>query len=87
MIVAMYIDIVPNRNSKPAILLRESYREDGKVKKRTLANLSHFPIDQVDTLSRALKGEKLVPVNSLFIAWATFRYTRCCKSRSPRLHP
>ena len=66
MIVAMYIDVVPNRNSKPAILLRESYREDGKVKKRTLSNLSHFPLDQVDTLSRALKGEKLAPVDSLF---------------------
>lgn len=64
--VDMHIHIIPNRNSKPAILLRESYREDGKVKKRTLANLSHFPLDQVDTLSRALKGEKLAPVNSLF---------------------
>jgi len=64
--VDMHIHVVPNRNSKPAILLRESYREDGKVKKRTLANLSHFPLDQVDTLSRALKGEKLAPVDSLF---------------------
>ena len=64
--VDMHIHIIPNRNSKPAILLRESYREDGKVKKRTLANLSHFPLDQVDTLSRALKGEKLAPVDSLF---------------------
>jgi hypothetical protein len=36
----MFIDIVPNRNSPPAILLREGYREGGKVKKRTLANLS-----------------------------------------------
>ena len=64
--VGMHIHVIPNRNSKPAILLRESYREDGKVKKRTLANLSHFPLDQVDTLSRALKGEKLAPVDSLF---------------------
>ena len=64
--VDMHIHVIPNRNSKPAILLRESYREGGKVKKRTLANLSHFPIDQVDTLSRALKGEKLAPVDSLF---------------------
>ena len=62
----MYIDVVPNRNSKPAILLRESYREDGKVKKRTLANLSHFPLDQVDTLRHVLKGEHLAPVDSLF---------------------
>ncbi len=36
----MYVDIVPNRTSKPAILLRENWREDGKVRKRTLANLS-----------------------------------------------
>lgn len=64
--VDMHIHVVPNRNSKPAILLRESYREDGKVKKRTLANLSHFPLDQVDTLRRVLKGETLAPVDSLF---------------------
>lgn len=64
--VDMHIHVIPNRNSKPAILLRESYREDGKVKKRTLANLSHFPLDQVDTLRHALKGEQLAPVDSLF---------------------
>ena len=65
-IVGMHIHVIPNRGSRPAILLRESYREGDKVKKRTLANLSHFPIDQVETLRRALKGEQLVPVNSLF---------------------
>lgn len=65
-IVGMHIHVIPNRNSNPAILLRESYREGGKVKKRTLANLSRFPIDQVDTLRRALKGETLAPVDSLF---------------------
>ena len=41
----MYIEAVPNRNSRPAILLRESYREHGKVKSRTLTNLSHWPKD------------------------------------------
>ena len=46
-IVAMHIDIVPNRNSKPAVLLRESYREGKKVRKRTIANLSKLPKDQV----------------------------------------
>ena len=61
----MYIDVVPNRNSKPAILLRESYREGGKVKKRTLANLSHFPIEQVESLRCALRGERLVSATSL----------------------
>ena len=39
----MYVAVVPNRGSPPAILLRESYREGGKVKNRTLANLSHWP--------------------------------------------
>ena len=43
MIVVMYVVRVPNRGSPPAILLRESYREDGKVKNRTLANLSSWP--------------------------------------------
>ena len=64
--VGMHIHVIPNRGSRPAILLRESYREGGKVKKRTLANLSQFPIDQVETLRRALKGKQLVPVDSLF---------------------
>ena len=56
----MYIDIVPNRSSPPAVLLRESSREDGKIRKRTLANLSALPPDAVEVLRRSLKGEKLV---------------------------
>lgn len=52
----MYIDIVPNRNSPPAVLLRESYREGGKVKKRTLANLSKLPADVIDQLRILLRG-------------------------------
>ena len=52
----MYVTSVPNRGSPPAILLRESYREQGKVKTRTLANLSHWPEHKVATLKRALKG-------------------------------
>jgi hypothetical protein len=52
----MYVARIPNRGSPPAILLRESYREAGKVKNRTLANLSHWPEHKVDTLARALKG-------------------------------
>jgi hypothetical protein len=48
---------VPNRGSPPAILLRESYREDGKVKNRTLANLSSWPDAKVDALTRVLKGQ------------------------------
>ena len=52
----MYVARIPNRGSPPAVLLRESYREAGKVKNRTLANLSHWPEHKVDTLARALKG-------------------------------
>ena len=52
----MYVTSVPNRGSPPAVLLRESYRDGGKVKTRTLANLSHWPEHKVQTLKRALKG-------------------------------
>jgi hypothetical protein len=52
----MYVARVPNRGSPPAILLRESYREGGKVKTRTLANLSRWPEPKVDALAQALKG-------------------------------
>ena len=56
----MYVAIVPNRNSPPAILLQESYREGGRVKKRTIANLSKVPPAAVEALRRALAGETLV---------------------------
>jgi transposase len=52
----MYVATVPNRNSPPAILLRESYRQDGKVKTRTLANISHLHSHQIDALRSALSG-------------------------------
>ncbi|WP_420538218.1 IS1634 family transposase [Microcystis aeruginosa] len=55
----MYIEKVPNRNSPPAVLLRESYREGDQVKKRTLANLSKLPDDIIDNLKLALKGATL----------------------------
>jgi hypothetical protein len=53
----MYIATIPNRNSPPAILLRESFRENGKVKNRTLANLSHWPQARLEALLRLLRGE------------------------------
>lgn len=53
----MYIDIVPNRKSPPAILLRESYRENGKVKKRTLANLSRLPTNVISAIRDTLAGK------------------------------
>lgn len=56
----MYIEAVPNRNSPPAILLRESYRENGKVKKRTIANLSDWPFDLVEGLRTLLKGGRAI---------------------------
>ena len=56
----MYVESVPNRNSPPAILLREASRVDGKIVKRTVANLSSWPAAQVDSLRRVLKRESLV---------------------------
>ena len=56
----MYITSIPNRKSPPAILLRESYREGGKVKSRTLANLSALPETAIEILRQHLKGETLV---------------------------
>jgi transposase len=56
----MYIETVPNRNSRPAVLLREGWREGKKVKKRTLANLSDWPQDKIDALRMALSGVKLM---------------------------
>ena len=62
----MHIHLVPNRGSRPAVLLRESYREGHRVRKRTLANLSSLPMDQVETIRSILKGERLVRVDILF---------------------
>lgn len=55
----MYVATVPNRGSHPAVLLRESFREDGKVKNRTLANLSDWPSDRVEALRQLLRGKSL----------------------------
>ena len=56
----MYIERVPNRNSPPCILLRESYREGGKVKKRTIANLSKWPPELVENFRALLRGGTVV---------------------------
>lgn len=56
----MYIETVPNRGSRPAVLLREGWREDGKVKKRTIANLSDWPEHKVQALAAVLKGKSVV---------------------------
>ncbi len=62
----MYIDKVPNRNSRPAILLREGWREGKKVKKRTLANLTHWPKQKVEAFRRLLKDEPLMAPDDIF---------------------
>ena len=62
----MYVERVPNRASPPAVLLRESYREDGRIKKRTLANLSKLPHEAVEAVRRVLRGEPLVNPQDAF---------------------
>jgi len=56
----MYVETVPNRNSPPAILLREGWRDGNLIRKRTLANLSDWPASKVATLRRLLRDETLV---------------------------
>ena len=62
----MYIDIVPNRSSPPAILLRESVREGKRVLKRTIANLSGLSIEQAEAMRDVLKGKRLAPIDEAF---------------------
>src|SRR5258708_8351239 len=58
----MYVESIPNRNSPPAILLRESYRDGDKIRKRTLANLSDWPGAKIEALRRVLRGDAVAPV-------------------------
>src|SRR5256714_7772694 len=92
----MYVAVIPNRGSPPAILLRESYREAGKTKNRTLANLSGWPAERIEQLRAVLRGDKLLPaaeaveivralphghvLAALGTARATSRSTRCCRA-------
>src|SRR6202035_2932652 len=59
----MYVERIPNRNSPPAILLRESYRQGDKFKRRTLANLSDWPAAKIEALRRVLRDEAVVPAD------------------------
>jgi hypothetical protein len=59
----MYVERIPNRNSPPAILLRESYRDGDKFKKRTLANLSDWPAAKIEALRRVLHDEAVAPTD------------------------
>src|SRR5258705_11962156 len=66
----MHIDGVPNRTSRPTYLLRESYREGKKVRKRTLANLSALSDAQIDAIRAVLSGQSVRPIEEL---WQTTR--------------
>ncbi len=66
----MHIDGVPNRSSRPTYLLRESYREGKKVRKRTLANLSALSDEQIDAIRAVLSGQSVRPIEEL---WQTTR--------------
>ena len=83
----MYIDIVPNRTSPPAVLLREDHREGGRTIKRTLANLSALPPEAVATLRAALKGERLVGAADYFVVEQSLPYghVRAVKGTMERL--
>ena len=67
----MHVDIIPNRGSRPAYLLRESYREGARVRKRTLANLSSLCDEQIFAIRAILRGEQLAPAAGLFEAMAS----------------
>jgi transposase len=62
----MYIDVVPNRNSPPAVLLRQAWREGNKTCKRTLANLSDWPQEKIETFRRLLRDERLLSPEDWF---------------------
>src|SRR5690349_17032725 len=66
----MYVAVIPNRGSPPAVLLRESYRESGKTKNRTLANLSGWPPERVEQLRAVLRGERLLPAAAVEVVRA-----------------
>src|SRR5438477_7555675 len=76
----MYIESVPNRNSPPAILLRESYREGSKVRKRTLCNLSDWPAAHIEGLRGVLKGGTVIPAER-----DAFRSPAACRTATSSL--
>lgn len=67
----MYVERVPNRNSRPAILLREGWREGKKTRKRTIANLTNWPEEKVEALRLVLKGEPMVSAREAFVVERT----------------
>ena len=79
----MHIDVVPNRKARPTYLLHESVREGKRIRKRTIANLSALPIEQIETIRRALKGEKLGPVDGRFECTQTKHHGHSLPRRRP----
>src|ERR1700730_18158192 len=75
----MYVAVIPNRGSPPAILLRESYREAGKTKNRTLGNLSGWPAERIEQLRAVLRGDKLLPAAG---AVEIIRAPHCARRRA-----
>jgi len=67
----MHIDVVPNRGSRPAYLLREAFRDGARVRKRTLANLSALSDEQIFAIRAILRGESLTAAGELFEAIAS----------------
>lgn len=77
----MYIDIVPNRDSPPAILLRETHREGGKIVKSTIANLSKCPPEAIEALRLSSPGGKTDPSREQRLLHRAFDPTRARPGR------
>ena len=83
----MYTEGVPNRNSLPAILLHAGWREDKEILKRTLANLSRWPAEKIQTLRRLLRDATLVSPEDLFTTRQTLPYGHPARRDHPGNHP
>lgn len=64
--MAVYVERIPNRTSPPAMLLREAWRDHGRVRKRTIANFSAWPAARIEALRRVLRDQPLVCADELF---------------------
>ena len=62
----MYVEKIPNRGSRPTVLIREAWREGSKIRRRTVGNITALPEEEIDQITRTLKGETLVPVDEAF---------------------
>jgi hypothetical protein len=76
--------LIPNRGSPPAILLRESFRENGKTKNRTLGDLSGWPAERIELLRAVLRGDRLLPATRRCRSSAHCRMATCSPRWAPR---